>query len=369
VLDLGVRTNFLLKTARFMARLALTLLALALSLTHAKSILDDIPDVEDEDEDVAADGGYDKSQAAPTLQAHTDAGPDDLFEYIMGGGGGESSMQQLQALFEMLDKNKDGLVGAAEIQEGLELQLSQHAERLQAVHAEEARRILGDADVNGDGSLSAAEYADADLPRAAYELLSSDRFAFADAGTDEQLGPDGQLSVEELANALFPETSPKRAEFQKLVARRILAEHDLDGDGRLDRQGLMKFVLAVQGLGADETTEGESDAGVAQFAASEAESHLSVYDVDGDGTLDGAELGELLVPSPAGRDEYAREAHRSLLEIVPDGGGLDLESMLSHASRFYNAFNHLLEPVGYDESMFSNLGYQEGMYYDEVEEE
>ena len=353
-----------------MARLAITLLgALALSSSHAKSILDDIPDVEDEDEDVAADGGYDKSQAAPTLQAHTDAGPDDLFEYIMGGGGGESSMQQLQALFEMLDKNKDGLVGAAEIQEGLELQLSQHAERLQAVHAEEARRILGDADVNGDGLLSAAEYADADLPRAAYELLSSDRFAFADAGTDEQPGPDGQLSVEELANALFPETSPKRAEFQKLVARRILAEHDLDGDGRLDRQGLMKFVLAVQGLGADEATEGESDAGVAQFAASEAESHLSVYDVDGDGTLDGAELGELLVPSPAGRDEYAREAHRSLLEIVPDGGGLDLESMLSHASRFYNAFNHLLEPVGYDESMFSNLGSQEGMYYDEVEEE
>ena len=350
-----------------MARLAITLLgALALSSSHAKSILDDIPDVEDEDEDVAADGGYDKSQSAPTLQAHTDAGPDDMFEYIMGGGGGESSMQQLH---EMLDKNKDGLVGAGEIQEGLELQLSQHAERLRAVHAEEARRILGDADVNGDGLLSAAEYADADLPRAAYELLSSDRFAFADAGTDGQLGPDGQLSSEELANALFPETSPKRAEFQKLVARRILAEHDLDGDGRLDRQGLMKFVLAVQGFGADEATEGESDAGVAQFAASEAESHLSVYDVDGDGTLDGAELGELLVPSPAGRDEYARDARRSLLEIVPDGGGLDLESMLSHASRFYNAFNHLLEPVGYDESMFSNLGYQEGMYYDEVEEE
>ena len=349
-----------------MARLAVTLLALALSSAHAKSILDDIPDVEDEDEDVAADGGYDKSQSAPTLQAHTDAGPDDMFEYIMGGGGGESSMQQLH---EMLDKNKDGLVGAGEIQEGLELQLSQHAERLRAVHAEEARRILGDADVNGDGLLSAAEYADADLPRAAYELLSSDRFAFADAGTDGQLGPDGQLSSEELANALFPETSPKRAEFQKLVARRILAEHDLDGDGRLDRQGLMKFVLAVQGFGADEATEGESDAGVAQFAASEAESHLSVYDVDGDGTLDGAELGELLVPSPAGRDEYARDARRSLLEIVPDGGGLDLESMLSHASRFYNAFNHLLEPVGYDESMFSNLGYQEGMYYDEVEEE
>ena len=356
----------MLKTARCMARLAVTLLALALSSAHAKSILDDIPDVEDEDEDVAADGGYDKSQSAPTLQAHTDAGPDAMFEYIMGGGGGESSMQRL---FEMLDKNKDGLVGASEIQEGLELQLSQHAERLRAVHAEEARRILGDADVNGDGLLSAAEYADADLPRAAYELLSSDRFAFADAGTDGQLGPDGQLSLEELANALFPETSPMRAEFQKLVARRILAEHDLDGDGRLDRQGLMKFVLAVQGFGADEATEGESDAGVAQFAASEAESHLSVYDVDGDGTLDGAELGELLVPSPAGRDEYARDARRSLLEIVPDGGGLDLESMLSHASRFYNAFNHLLEPVGYDESMFSNLGYQEGMYYDEVEEE
>ena len=86
------------------------------------------------------------------------------------------------------------------------------------------------------------------------------------------------------------------------------------------------------------------------FAMEEANGQLSTYDGDTDGALNSTELGEMLVPSPASRQEYARDAQQALLEVASQEG-FNFDLALEHSRRFTAAFSHLLQDT-YDDSSF-----------------
>ena len=346
------------------------LLLTLLGRTCTASILDDIPDVAEDD-----DGGADLEQASlrdlhrEYVQVNGDGAAmtddDDAFAFMEGGGffggGGGGGFpadrnvlfaMKVEQLFELIDDDKNKRLSAEEIKRGLTLQMERYREAIRAAQAEEAQRVLETADADSSGALSLDEWqavSDDELPHN-HDLPREDVFAFAAAAGGE--GVRAELGVAELEAALFPENSPQRlGEYQGLVARRVIAQHDGDGDARLNATELAAMHMAIyRGEYVDPADEEEFLEGAQIESRQAAKQDLQLYDADEDRTLDEAELGDYLVPRPAEMQAFEQDEYEALVEGIPkDGFDANTLQQPETAERFLNAFTRLLYPKGIDD--------------------
>ena len=66
-------------------------------------------------------------------------------------------------------------------------------------------------------------------------------FLFADGGEGPSGGGDGLVEASELQVLIFPESHPRGSALSRLMADHVLKEHDLDGNGRVDKAELFAF--------------------------------------------------------------------------------------------------------------------------------
>jgi Ca2+-binding EF-hand superfamily protein len=347
------------------------------------SILDTIPDVVEDDEE--------EEEEEDQLHRHEAYGqgmPDwgdmegmhggDIMQMLMQQMGGMDTTAQLEGLFEVLDEDQDGRLNGEELESGLERQLRSYVDRMREAHNAEAFRIMQEYDSDGDGRISLGEFEAADVPR--NPLVTREAlFEFADDGLgedEEEQGPDGYLTRLEMATALFPDGSERLAAYQKLVSSAALTAYDTDSDGSLNLDELTRVNLAMmdgrEASENDESAAGSSRAGLESDARESASHDLKIYDtIKPDGMLERAELGEFLVPAPAGHAEYAGEELKHLLDKMPDGG-YELEHLLEqqNTALFLSIFSHLLQPTSlegldgyfYGDEMYEEDGYEPEEY-------
>ena len=198
------------------ARSVLLVVATGVLLVSTASILDSVPDVDDDDE------GGDEDYETPTMDAFGFArqGDDEGYGALFDREAVYRS--RVDRLFELLDENKDSKLSTSEIKRGLEQQYRQYQESLAKHQKKNAQYVLDSADADSDDVLSLEEWQDAELPANHDQLTSDDLFTFADAGADGLQPADGKLTLDEVIHALHPDTSARLRDYQRVVARRVL---------------------------------------------------------------------------------------------------------------------------------------------------
>ena len=227
-----------------------------LSLLHpasAQSALDDIPDVGEDDEanEFYDDDGGARGYEEPRYEEQGYAyGEDDMMfgqhsmgQHSMPHMDAESRAAAVTSLFSMLDQDTDGRLSPEELERGLKLQLASFESSLRKAHTVESKRLLSDADLDADGRLTLSELQDSEM-RPGHGLSPETFFAFADAGEDGSEAADDVLTAEELAAALFAETSGRLGEYQAVVVRSVLEAHDETADRALNVDELARYQLA-----------------------------------------------------------------------------------------------------------------------------
>lgn len=284
----------------------------------AKSILEDLPDV-DEDDDEEEEAYQATGAAAADDRFDQDAGDD----YMHGGTfqqmyGGMSDEQSAADIFMQLDGDGDGKLTIAECETALKTQEAGQAEHFALMEAE---RMLQEADADGDESLTPEEF-QFSLTIGGQELISSEaRFEFTDKNGD------GRLSMEELVETLRP--SERLAEYKALLAERAIAQHDANGDKALDGTELSRLTSGVGREEADDPSTPD------EAALQDAATLIGMHDTDGSASLDATELGEVLTPD---QGSAARaQTNKDFLASIPEGG-LTLEAAMARARDLVTAF-------------------------------
>ncbi|KAG2444265.1 hypothetical protein HXX76_001022 [Chlamydomonas incerta] len=180
----------------------------------------------------------------------------------------------LKLMFEALDTDADGLVSLEDLVAGL-------ARKGEVLGGEEAAALLRSMDINGDGFIDYREFVAATYTLS--KLQQSDVLLRTFRHFD--LDGDGYISKEELAAALakLPAAASSAASARESVSG-LLAEADLDKDGRLNYREFCTMLLAAPGLEAGT----DADASAAEV---EAALRLSGIDLDSamlPGTVNGA---------------------------------------------------------------------------------
>ena len=305
----------------------------------SSSILDEIPDVGEEEEGFDEDFDYthvhgddDGMGSYPgALWADAMYGDDAVFE------GEENPVELLRMLFQKLDDDKDRTLTASELKNGLQLQLQLYQSVMDEAHAREAARVLAEADGNRDGRLTPDEFGSAQVPLA----LGVERgvlFAFADVAG----GADGSLTVDELQAALFPEATARHAVYRDAVVKATLSAYDSDGDGALSTAEIMRFHAAGRTLTMEAGGLPEEGEEAEAASAAHADHELGAHDADQSGTLGPEEIAEWLSPEPAPRDEYEQSL---LVELTSAETGLreyDFDAMLERGQDFLDMFSHVI---------------------------
>jgi hypothetical protein len=241
------------------------------------SILDDIPDATDDDDDNDDDyGGYERQpvDGYGGMPYGDEQMMAEMMEYYMGGA---EPAEQLAELFEMLDTDHNGRIVAAEIEAGLQRQLASYHDQMRQVHQTEAARVLADADADANGRLSLDEFRAAqDTMPQSPDMGHDELFAFADGGDGE--AADGALTHLELADAMFPDTSKRHAEYQSASARAVLAKYDRDADAALNTGEYATFRAQMMSA-ADGSESDEEAADAAAEAEAAARRDFETYDM------------------------------------------------------------------------------------------
>ena len=125
--------------------------------------------------------------------------------------------------------------------------LHAQAQHYQSAAAEsafsESEEILRRADEDGDGKLNAHEFERMETLYLQHEHAIGRRalFLFADGGEGPSGGGDGLVEASELQVLIFPESHPRGSALSRLMAAHVLKEHDIDGNGRVDKAELFAF--------------------------------------------------------------------------------------------------------------------------------
>lgn len=351
-------------------RRSILLVALSLAVRAAAapaSIIDDIPDADDEgeaDEDGPWMGGG-MQYGEQMMYAYEDDEMMMMDGEFQGGGygamgyyGEEEIEEQLTELFGRFDSNGDGFLDQSELRAALQAQATRYA-RLAAESSEaETEELLAQADADDDGKLSEAEFEKMETLYLHHERSIGRQalFRFADSGEGPAGGGDGKVEMTELHLLIFPESHPRGPELRKFLTSHVVRHHDADADSRIDAAELYAFHKKGSearhrldgGVAAEARRSGwlehrrpgrqpEDDEGAADADADDDggyggygdeeemdyASHNETFawhDKDGDGKLDEDELSEYLLPR---RDEeyegYVDEELRQLMAMLHHG--------------------------------------------------
>ncbi len=340
------------------------LIALSCAIAHVArcSIIDELPDV-DEDDD-ADDDDFEDGLAGDTMgrgmmegMAHMDLygqDDDDEGDALLDHG----SAELLGMLFQRLDADGDGVLSEAELKSGLEEQDASYRTHSREAELAEAHRVHAEADADGDGRLSLSEFETAEplyfdhadlVPRA--EL-----FAFADSSGDG-------LSADDLHGLMFSEGSERRPALMALIASAIVSSHDTDGDGALTEEELLAYEYETGDGDGDFFEGGGLESHFVSALGSESQEEMARDDIlerfhafaNADGKLGVRELTELLVQKPAyfypehppstGRLAALREGGRAEADDVD---GVNLPALLTWGEDFFDAFSHTIRVIAED---------------------
>ena len=311
------------------------------------SLIADLPDVGDEGEDEdflpigdgpgGGGGGYVYEGEMMEYGMWDDGMDDGYYDEP------EDVEELLRHLFSRFDANRDEHLDVTELRAALQAQ----AQEYQAVAKEnafaESEQILQQADEDGDGKLDEAEFGRMETLYLQHEHAIGRRalFLFADGGEGPSGGGDGLVEASELQVLIFPESHPRGSALSRLMAAHVLKEHDVDGNGRVDKAELFAF-HKKGGLGQgrrggwdeeeddeeDEEDDTEEEGGGWREArrgrpvrgGTAREEHeyaahnetFDWHDKDGDGHLDPAELEEYVLP----RREHAGYVEEELQQLL-----------------------------------------------------
>ena len=327
------------------ARRAILLGMIVAHATSAPTLISELPDVEDEDDEEGVQGfAYEDDEPYEGMEVGID-GFYSEHEDVFGDLGPEEMRSEITTLFQRLDVDKDGTLTQMELRSGLRHQAAEYKKWNSENDQAEAARTVAEADGDQDGKLSRGEFDQADiyLP---YEgtVPREQLFSFADADADGLLGED------EVATLVFPDSSPRQADLRAFLAAYMLKTHDADNDGFLSPIELWRS--QATGGGADEWPEGagggawsnqrhhnvrDGEEGGGDDAWGELDRNqepdpavmnemMSAHDENEDGKLDAGEIADYVAPdSSMLHNGYVEEEIDRVMHVL-SGGNPDANS-------------------------------------------
>ena len=211
------------------------------------SLIADLPDVGDEGEDEdflpigdgpgGGGGGYVYEGEMMEYGMWDDGMDDGYYDEP------EDVEELLRHLFSRFDANRDEHLDVTELRAALQAQAQEYQEVAKENAFAESEQILQQADEDGDGKLDEAEFGRMETLYLQHEHAIGRRalFLFADGGEGPSGGGDGLVEASELQVLIFPESHPRGSALSRLMADHVLKEHDLDGNGRVDKAELFAF--------------------------------------------------------------------------------------------------------------------------------
>jgi len=155
--------------------------------------------------------------------------------HIMASQLDNKALDDLRKAFEILDQNKDGILTAAELQEGI-------ANAGLGDIQEDLKQILAEVDSDGSGSIDYTEFLAAALDRRMY--IQED-ICWAAFRVFDKNG-DGTISPDELEQVLG--TPDVKHAVGSNTIKKLMAEIDINGDGSID---FAEFMAMMRSQGMD----------------------------------------------------------------------------------------------------------------------